>query len=76
MNYGCFPREEAAFCVHASALGVFLSTVFSSYTFQGSPLAELGEFSERQIQSLQRQKEMLHKFFVSCFFLTISPFPF
>lgn len=43
MADSCFPRGEIAFVIGASAFGVFLSTAFSGYIFQGDPLDQLGE---------------------------------
>ena len=43
MRDDCFPRNEVARVIAATAFAVLLSTVFSGYAFQGSPVTELGK---------------------------------
>jgi len=38
----CYPRDEVAWVIAATALGVFVSTIWTGSIFQGSPVTELG----------------------------------
>ena len=43
MEDACYSREGSAFALGATAIGVLLSTVWSGYIFQSSPVFELGQ---------------------------------